>query len=396
MISDYFVPDKGRPLAPQPHLIPSIYLTCMFGSMLPQGKLRAFSVTSILLYIIAQIPKSTTGDLAQDCLRPMQATFVLLHWLDFFVFNSQDDWSRSEDAGTPRKGWKQSFGWSVDLNTAMRGIGWNWKVNNVPDSVPLGTSKWKFVRNELLQAMLSYLMFDISESILSISAYTTRNPPDLFAETWPRLFLFTWLPAIGSCYAFKLQYSVVSALTVSVGLSKPQSWPPIMGKLADVSTIRELWGKFWHQLIRRNLGIPFRVLRTYMPIKRGTLASKYLQLYLAFITSGLIHHLGAMNLASSSSDKNLLQLAYFFMQPIAITFEDVVINFGKKAGIQKSWYTSAIGRLWTFAWFTFSLRYISAYHFNALLFEKPILPSFIQGALRAVGRSTDSDSLHEL
>ncbi|KAH6717988.1 membrane bound O-acyl transferase family-domain-containing protein [Leptodontidium sp. MPI-SDFR-AT-0119] len=396
MLSGYFIPDKARPLAPRPHLIPSIYLTCVIGSLLPQGKLRALSVTSVLIYLIAQIPKFTTGVLAQDSLGPIQATLSLLHWLDFFVFHSQNDWVRAKDAGVPRKGWKQKLGWSWDLNIAMRGIGWNWRVNNVPGGAPVGTLKWKFVRKEIFQAALSYLLFDLSQYPVTLTAYATSSPPDLFADTWPRQMLLTWLPALASCYALKLQYSLFAAMAVATGVSNAEDWPPIMGKLADVSTVRDLWGKFWHQLIRRKLNIPFRVLKKYVPIQKGTLTSRYLQLYLAFIASGLLHHLGALNLPSSSTKNNWNQLAYFFMQPIAITVEDIVIHLGKKAGIKKSWKTKAAGAVWTFAWFTFSLRYMVAYHFNALIFEKPVVPSLIRGWVRMTSGSSSVADLHEL
>ncbi|PVH88078.1 hypothetical protein DL98DRAFT_648963 [Cadophora sp. DSE1049] len=304
MFPSSFVPDKARPLAPRPYLIPSIYLTCVIGSLLPQGKLRALSVTSVLLYLIAQIPKCTTGVLAQDSLGPIQATLALLHWLDFFVFHSQDDWVRTKDADAPQKGLMQRLEWNWDLNTAMRGIGWNWKVNNVPEGAPADTQKWIFVRNEISQALLSYMLFDISQYPLSVSAYTSADPPNLFTEKLPRQLLFTWLPAIGSCQALLMQYSIFSALTVAAGLYSPEDWPPVMGKLIDVCTVRDLWGKFWHQMIRRNLSIPFRVLKSFVPIRKGTLISKYLQLYLAFIASGLLHHLGALNLPSSSQENN--------------------------------------------------------------------------------------------
>ncbi|PVH88079.1 hypothetical protein DL98DRAFT_581300 [Cadophora sp. DSE1049] len=82
---------------------------------------------------------------------------------------------------------------------------------------------------------------------------------------------------------------------------------------------------------------------------------------------------------------------YFFMQPLAITVEDIVIHYGKKAGIKESWRTRAVGALWTFAWFSFSLRYMVAFHFNALIFEKPVVPSLIQGVLKVTGSPRISD-----
>jgi hypothetical protein len=61
-----------------------------------------------------------------------------------------------------------------------------------------------------------------------------------------------------------------------------------------------------------------------------------MQLYMAFITTSLIHHLGAMNLPDNSSVVNLYQLAFFMLQPVAITVEDLVVYLGKKAGLKES------------------------------------------------------------
>ena len=61
-----------------------------------------------------------------------------------------------------------------------------------------------------------------------------------------------------------------------------------------------------------------------------------MQLYMAFITTSLIHHLGAMNLPDNSSIVNLYQLAFFMLQPVAITVEDLVVYLGKKAGLKES------------------------------------------------------------
>ncbi|KAH7370497.1 hypothetical protein BKA65DRAFT_545209 [Rhexocercosporidium sp. MPI-PUGE-AT-0058] len=182
-----------------------------------------------------------------------------------------------------------------------------------------------------------------------MSAYTTGSPPNLFADTWHRQILFTWLPAIGSCYALKMQYSLFATETVAAEFYRAEDWPPIMGKLADVSTVRDLGGSSGiSSFVESKLKILFRILKTYVPIRKGTLTSRYSQIYLAFIASGLLHHLGALNLPSSSSRNNWKQLAYFFMQPVAITVEDIIIHFGHKAGIKKSWKTKRVGAIWTF------------------------------------------------
>lgn len=373
-----FVPDRARPLASRPYLIPSIYLICIFGSLLPQGRARSILVMAALIYLIAQIPKCTSGERASDLFLPIQGTLVLVCWLDFFVLHSPNDFYRLKDKEKPPQTALGRLGWHADLCTAMRGIGWNWKVKNVPEPANPKTTKWAFVRKEALKAIMWYLLFDLCTYPVLESSYHSHNPPDLFSDTIPIQLIFTWLQALGSYYAINLQYSLAVALSVGVGLFKPQNWPPVMGKLRDVLTVRDLWGKFWHQFLRRKLNLPFEILKRYIPIRRGTLTSKYLQLYLAFIASACLHHLGAWNSPDSSGANNWRQATFFLIQPIAISFEDFVIYLGKKAGIKKSWKTKLLGRVWTFAWFTYSLRFIVAFHYGALIMEIPIIPSFFR------------------
>jgi hypothetical protein len=137
-----FVPDKARPLAARPYLVPSIYLVCLAGSLLPQGRLRATSVTLLVCSLISQIPKYTTGDVAQDALLPVQATLVFLQFLDHFVLNSENDFSRVKDAGKTPRTWREKLRRNVALFMTMRGIGWNWKVKNVPEGPSPQTAKW--------------------------------------------------------------------------------------------------------------------------------------------------------------------------------------------------------------------------------------------------------------
>lgn len=109
----------------------------------------------------------------------------------------------------------------------------------------------QFVRTQLAKAVMWYLLLDISSSIGRRSIYGSRNCPDLSFVDFPRQLLFTWIPALGSYWGIVFQYSVFSSLAVTCGLFTPQDWPPITGKLRDVYSVRDLWGKFWHQMLRR-------------------------------------------------------------------------------------------------------------------------------------------------
>lgn len=137
-----FVPDKARPLATRPHLIPSIFLVCLVGTVLPPSLANTLSVSAITLYLSAQIPKATSGKFAQDYMLPIQTLLLITQWLDFCVLHLPDEFSRDEDKEKIPKTWWEKLSWSWSLNTTYRGIGWNWKVKNVPEAAPLSTKKW--------------------------------------------------------------------------------------------------------------------------------------------------------------------------------------------------------------------------------------------------------------
>jgi len=42
---------------------------------------------------------------------------------------------------------------------------------------------------------------------------------------------------------------------------------------------------------------------------------------------------------------------FFIYQPIAITFEDMVIGAARRAGVKETEWTHAIGYLWVIGWF---------------------------------------------
>jgi hypothetical protein len=137
-----FVPSKARPLAPRPRLIPSIFVVCLAGTVLPPNLLNNLSIGTIALYLSAQIPKATSGRIAQDYMLPIQALLFVTQWVDFCVLHSPDEFSRDKDEKKVPKTWRERLRWAWGLNTTYRGIGWNWKVKNVPEAAPLSMTKW--------------------------------------------------------------------------------------------------------------------------------------------------------------------------------------------------------------------------------------------------------------
>lgn len=125
-----------------PFLVPAILIASICGSLLQKGNVRSIGVTSILFYLLRQISRHRTGDLIQDGLLPIQGLILFLHWFDFFVLHTPErEYFRLKDKVDETKTRWGNLGWHFDLNTSLRGIGWNWKVKNIP-AADAGSRKW--------------------------------------------------------------------------------------------------------------------------------------------------------------------------------------------------------------------------------------------------------------
>lgn len=92
------------------------------------------------------------------------------------------------------------------------------------------------------------------------------------------------------------------------------------------------------------------IIETYR-IPRGTNTSSYIQLYTAFILSGLVHSTGDAFVAWKFAGTSL---PYFISQALAITMEDAIIALAKRAGAKPSLWTYFVGYLWVFLWGAYS------------------------------------------
>lgn len=87
-------------------------------------------------------------------------------------------------------------------------------------------------------------------------------------------------------------------------------------------------------------------------LTRGSLASGYIQLYTAFLISGIMHYLPEYMALRHWGGGALL---FFPLQAVAITFEEGVQAVGRRLGITSSWKWKAVGYFWVWSWFAFCL-----------------------------------------
>ena len=124
-------------------------------------------------------------------------------------------------------------------------------IHRLKFHIPLLTFTRKFVRNQLFKASIFYALFDLIWYFLQSSIYGSPQSPSLLSDTPLRQVFFGWAAGLVVYFTANIPYPLFAALTVATGIYEPYDWPPLMGKLRDVVTVRDLWGKFWHQCLRR-------------------------------------------------------------------------------------------------------------------------------------------------
>jgi hypothetical protein len=183
------------------------------------------------------------------------------------------------------------------------------------------------------------------------------TPKSLYNEPWPQQVLLAWLQAIRAWSSMKFLYHSMAIVAVGAGLSEPRDWPPIYGTWSDAYTVRQFWGRVWHQWLRRIFTVYSDVLVVdVLGLKKGSFWSKYAQLFSAFFLSGFVHCYPGIVLAG-----NDVGSWWFFMsQAVVILVEDHVLDASKAMGLRRNAFWQGLGYLYVFAWLSFSLRFYMA------------------------------------
>ncbi|KAG2119423.1 membrane bound O-acyl transferase family-domain-containing protein [Suillus clintonianus] len=244
--------------------------------------------------------------------------------------------------------WVEKFIWATQLCGSPRGVGWNHQVKNMPEHS--GESKQDFVYSRLMKAAKHLLWFDLAQF------YIRHDPASKSAAAFASQIFIRRILGCGACmvmyYCVGVTiHALISALIVSCTSSEPGSWPDLFGNWEDAYTIRQFWGRTWHQFLRRFL-VPFgQKMASFLGFKSGTNGSSYTQLYTAFFVSG-IAHLGGDAVINSS--RIGVSFPFFIYQALGITFEDMVIATARRAGVKETKGARMVGYIWVICWFIFT------------------------------------------
>lgn len=120
-----------------------------------------------------------------------------------------------------------------------------WQTPHVPDRPIM--KRGAFIISRVLRAVISFLIIDAAQSFIHTNPLFSGSAAELGNASitsqgllYRCLNIIAWMstPHAG----VRMQYYLISAISVALGLSTPADWPDPFGKWSDAYTVRNLWG----------------------------------------------------------------------------------------------------------------------------------------------------------
>ncbi|KAL4914819.1 membrane bound O-acyl transferase family-domain-containing protein [Aspergillus aurantiobrunneus] len=355
-------PREEMPIWATKLLTPAFMAVAILTTLLPPGPIRVVvgitAFTSLWLHVLTHWVAGPAFF--------MDAIFMIsitVRWLLLFVAGMPEiDCHQTSKSGTrliPNDTKNATFfdrfynkaKWSVELWSCWRGQGWNFVDQHLPRGVEHTQSRWEFLASNAGRVLLNQHVSDL----------VRRHA---FCALWPAVeghVDFGSLPLLSRHGLVALQlirdalmldaeYRKASIVFVGLHLSTPDRWPSLFGNLQDLYTVRNFWGRVWHQIFRQIFTRCGDIVASALGAQKGTLLFKYSKLYVGFLASGVQHYACALLIPSAGYGWGM-----FWQMPgyaAVITAEDILKHYGKQAGIPDSSLVRGLGYIWTAYWMT--------------------------------------------
>ncbi|KAJ5766585.1 uncharacterized protein N7511_004201 [Penicillium nucicola] len=194
---------------------------------------------------------------------------------------------------------------AIRLLGQTRAVNTPWQVKNVPPhpqyysrrEMPV-PRRARFLLRQLVIATWQYLVLDIVQTISKQQAIEKGPQESIRSIEWV-VPAGQWIERIATHLSIwfivnrligDLAYRALSIFFVGIGLDSPSDWPPAWGRMSDAFTLRNFWGKFWHQFMRRPFtSISNYVSRDVLHLSRSSLLERYTNISIVFIVSAAFH-----------------------------------------------------------------------------------------------------------
>ncbi|KAJ3982014.1 membrane bound O-acyl transferase family-domain-containing protein [Lentinula detonsa] len=363
--------------ATPPFTVPLLYCLFAFGLSFHSRLVRGSFLLLIFAISYHTVMHTTTGEPPMNYIYATSSFSLFFNALDFLAIT--DTYAELRLVGQMKSPlsmpFLSRFWWSWKLILTPRGIGWTHEPTNVIPPRPRSQSRISFIISQLPSTIILIFVADAANLLLRSHPGFLPGGPSI-AEVGPLMrYMNVLLFASSSFYALQLQYKLFSISVTAIGLSHPEHWPDLMGFWSDAYTIRRLWGRTWHQIMRRWVSAAGNfIAQKSLRLSPGTKLSAYTKLFVAFLISGIIHQFGDYSL----QHRNFWaggSLAFFLSQAVVIMIEDGVIALGKRAGVRDGTFIRLLGYFWTATWFAFCLPiWIDPYFHDGMATSKLLSP----------------------
>ncbi|CAG8905549.1 unnamed protein product [Penicillium egyptiacum] len=277
------------------------------------------------------------------------------------------------------------------LLAQTRAINTHWQVKNVPShpkyylrrgmQVP---TRGRFLLRQLAIVAWQCLVLDIVQtvSLQQTTEHGLQEPASLEVEwivpvgQWAERIathLSIWF--VVNRLISDLAYRVLSILFVGIGLDSPADWPPAFGSMANAFTLRNFWGKFWHQFMRQPFtSISNFIARDILRLPRSSTLERYANLFVVFLISAIFHVI--VDILQSIPMESSGSMPFYLAFVLGIMLEDGAQTFWKwvqtpESGQEKAKQSSgtvpfwkrAAGMVWVMLW----LGVTSTWYFTPMI-----------------------------
>ncbi|KAG8408625.1 hypothetical protein J3458_019650 [Metarhizium acridum] len=258
------------------------------------------------------------------------------------------------------------------LFIASRGIGTPWIVKNVPQhpKALIAQAKPRIPKSAFLlrQAVVfawQYVLLDVLYVVSTLDESSSGPSTTHFdywevkAVEWPQyvlMALFSWF--VVARVLIDASYRAATLVAVGLGGSSPEDWPPLFGSMWMAFTLRNFWGKFWHQFLRWPFTSTANYLtRDFLRLPRPSPMERYLNIFLVFLLSGLLHVMvdSVQGVLPSQSGA----MTFFPLFTLGFMIEDGIQEAWKRLRVSKETHRAdlrttlwqrTLGFIWVITW----------------------------------------------
>ncbi|KAH8732135.1 membrane bound O-acyl transferase family-domain-containing protein, partial [Phaeosphaeriaceae sp. PMI808] len=137
------------------------------------------------------------------------------------------------------------------------------------------------------------------------------------------------------------------------GLSKVESWRPAFGSLSDAYSLKNVWGKFWYQLLRRPLtGPASAITHDFLELPRNSMPRGLVTLFLSFTPSAVLHIVAGLSSGAPIAELGVFR--FFWTQAFSITVEEALRALLIRVQYKRNCGQKSTGYVWVGAFLTWS------------------------------------------